>query len=58
MKNNLICLGEYLTHLDVADMSNLFYFNFVFTCEERWRAYRDPIQPTWRDGYANAYVPI
>ena len=24
----------------------------------RWSAYRDPIQPAWRDGYANAYVPI
>ena len=20
--------------------------------------YRDPILPVWRDGYANAYVPI
>ena len=26
--------------------------------QERWLAYRDPIQPDWRDGYANAYVPI
>ena len=31
MRNNLAWLGEYLTHLDVADMSNLFYFHFVFT---------------------------
>ena len=31
MRNNLACLGEDLTHLDVADMSNLFYFHFVFT---------------------------
>ena len=25
------CLGGYLTHLDVADMSDLFYYHFVFT---------------------------
>ena len=31
MRNNLAWLGEYLTHLDVADMSNLFYFHFLFT---------------------------
>ena len=31
MRNNLACLGGYLTHLDAADMSNLFYFHFVFT---------------------------
>ena len=31
MRNNLACLGGYLTHLDVADMSNLYYFHFVFT---------------------------
>ena len=31
MRNNLACLGEDLTHLDVADLSNLFYFHFVFT---------------------------
>ena len=30
MINNLACLRRYLTHLDVADMSNLFYFHFVF----------------------------
>ena len=58
MRNNLACLGGYLTHLDVADMSNLFYFHFVFTWSSWWRAFRDPIQPAWRDGYANAYVPI
>ena len=26
MRNNLACLGEYSTHLDVTDMSNLFSF--------------------------------
>ena len=26
MRNNLACLGGYPTHLDVADMSNLFSF--------------------------------
>ena len=26
MRNNLVRLGEYPTHRDVADMSNLFYF--------------------------------
>ena len=30
MKNNLACLGGYDTHRDVADMSNLFHFHFVF----------------------------
>ena len=30
MRNNLACLGGYPTHLDVADISNLFYFHFVF----------------------------
>ena len=30
MRNNLACLGGYVIHLDVADVSNLFYFNFVF----------------------------
>ena len=29
MRNNLACLGGYLTHLDVADISILFYFHFV-----------------------------
>ena len=32
IRNNLACLGGYLTHLDVANMSDLFYFHFVFTC--------------------------
>ena len=58
MRNKLACLGKYLTHLDVADMSNLFYFHFVFTWSSWWRAFRDPIQPAWRDGYANVYLPI
>ena len=31
MRNNLACLGGYPTHLDVSDMSNLFYFHSVFT---------------------------
>ena len=31
MRNNLAWLGGYPTHLDVADISNLFYFHFVFT---------------------------
>ena len=31
MRNNLACLGEYLTYLYAADMSNLFYFHFVLT---------------------------
>ena len=30
MKNNLVRLDGYHTHRDVADMSNLFYFHFVF----------------------------
>ena len=30
MKNNLAQLGGIPTQLDVADMSNLFYFYFVF----------------------------
>ena len=29
MRNNLVHLGGYLTHQDVADMSNLFYFYSV-----------------------------
>ena len=28
MRSNSACLGEYPTHRDVADMSNLFYFHF------------------------------
>ena len=28
MRSNFARLGEYLTHRDVADMSNLFYFHF------------------------------
>ena len=31
LRNNLACLGGYPIHLDVADMSNLFYFHFAFT---------------------------
>ena len=31
MRNNLVWLGGYPTHLDVADVSNFFYFHFVFT---------------------------
>ena len=31
MRNNLACLVGYPTHLDVSDISNLFYFHFVFT---------------------------
>ena len=31
MRDILGCLGGYFTHLDVADMSDLFYFHFVFT---------------------------
>ena len=31
MRNNLARLGGYPIHLDVSDMSNLFYFHFVFT---------------------------
>ena len=58
MRNNLACLGGYLVHLDVADMSNLFIFILCLHNQERWRAYWDPIQPAWRDGYTNAYVPI
>ena len=58
LRSNLDCLGIYLTHLDVADMSNLFYFHFMLHDQERWRAYRDPIHPAWRDSYTNAYVPI
>ena len=30
MRNNLVHLGEYPTHWDVADMSNLFYFYCVY----------------------------
>ena len=29
-KNNLARLGGYPTYRDVADMSNLFYFHFLF----------------------------
>ena len=29
MRNNLVRLGEYPTHREAADMSNLFYFYFV-----------------------------
>ena len=29
--NNLACLGGYLTCLEVAGISNLFYFHFMFT---------------------------
>ena len=32
MRNNLACLGGYPSHLDVADVSNFFFFfDFVFT---------------------------
>ena len=36
------------------------YFIFILFLhdQERCRAYQDPIQPAWRDGYANAYEPI
>ena len=30
MRNNLARLRRYPTHLDLADVSNLFYFHFVF----------------------------
>ena len=30
MRNNLAGLGGYPNHRDVADMSNLFYFHFLF----------------------------
>ena len=30
MRSKLVRLGGYLTHRDVADMSNLFYFHFEF----------------------------
>ena len=30
MRNNLACLEGYPAHRDIADMSNLFYFHFVF----------------------------
>ena len=29
MRNNLACFGGYPTHLDVVDMSNLFYFHMI-----------------------------
>ena len=31
MRDNLACFGRYPIHLDAADVSNLFYFHFVFT---------------------------
>ena len=31
MRKNWADIGGYLTHIDVADMSNIFYFHFVFT---------------------------
>ena len=33
-KNNLVRLGGYPTHLDVADMSYFFYFYFVFIYDQ------------------------
>ena len=42
MRNNLVRLGGYPTHRDVADMSYFFYFHFVFIYDQaEWRAYRD-----------------
>ena len=35
LRSNLDCLGIYLTHLDVADMSNLFYFHVMSHDQER-----------------------
>ena len=40
-KNNLARLGGYPTYRDVADMSNLFYFHFLFIWSRGKRAYRD-----------------
>ena len=39
VKNNLVYLGWYYTHRDVADMSDLFYFYSMFICQGGWRAY-------------------
>ena len=34
MRNNLVRLGEHPIHRDVADMSYLFYFYFVFIYDQ------------------------
>ena len=34
MRNNLVRLGGYPTHGDVADMSYFFYFYFVFIYDQ------------------------
>ena len=39
MRNKLTRLGEYFTHRDVTDMSNLFYFHLYD--QEGWHAYQD-----------------
>ena len=41
IRDNLARFGRYPTNGDVADMSNLFYFHFVFYDQGRWRVYRD-----------------
>ena len=41
MRNNLVHLGGHPTDQDVADMSDLFCFYFVFIWSRWWRAYQD-----------------
>ena len=38
--------------------SHLFSFRVYMIQVDEALTYRDPILPAWRDGYANAYVPI
>ena len=42
MRNNLVGLGGYPTHRDVADMSHFSYFYFMFKYDQaEWCAYKD-----------------
>ena len=42
MRKNLVGLGGYPTHRDVADMSHFSYFYFMFKYDQaEWCAYRD-----------------
>ena len=74
MRNNLVHLGGFPNHQDVADMSNLFYLYSVFIWSKavmrlpRSRRLKrngmkkksiETLQAVCRDeNYANAYVPI
>ena len=51
MRNNLVHLGGYPTHRDVAGMSNLFYFYSVFMCS--WGMSPLPRSRLWKQNWMN-----